>query len=156
MISLYQTRPRTYLIKYCIEKKKRCCLLSYDCGATMASLIMTIIAMVPMVAMLSLSVSMYKWEQQHLEAESIAEEYIYTCREAAYEETHRNSINEIPREQIGKMPKVLSRCDDHLLYYKGRCELNSSKFFCSNSALEGYLILRGLENAERPAGFTRT
>ena len=49
----------------------------------MVSLIMTIVAMVPMVAMLSLSVSMYKWEQQHLEAENIAEDYIYTCRESS-------------------------------------------------------------------------
>ena len=38
-----------------------------------------------MVAMLSLSVSMYKWEQQHLEAENLAEEYIYTCREERME-----------------------------------------------------------------------
>ena len=65
----------------------------------MVSLIMTIVAMVPMVAMLNLSVSMYKWEQQHLEAETIAEDYIYTCREAAYAITHLNSINEIPRIQ---------------------------------------------------------
>ena len=122
----------------------------------MVSLTMTIVAMVPMVAMLSLSVSMYKWEQQHMEAERIAEEYIYTCREAAYAITHLNSINEIPKDPIGKMTKVLSSCDDRMLYYKGRCELNSSKVFCSNSALEGYLILRGIENAERPAGFTRT
>ena len=54
------------------------------------------------------------------------------------------------------MTKVLSSCDDRMLYYKGRCELDSSKVFCSNSALEGYLILRGIENAERPIGFTRT
>ena len=112
--------------------------------------------MVPMVAMLSLSVSMYKWEQQHLEAENLAEEYIYTCREAAYAKTHPSGINETPKDQIGKMVKALSTCDEHMLYYKGRCELNSSKVFCSNSALEGYLILRGIENAERPAGFTRT
>ena len=39
----------------------------------------------------------YKWEQQHLEAETIAEDYIYTCREAAYAITHLNSINEIPQ-----------------------------------------------------------
>jgi hypothetical protein len=122
----------------------------------LVSLIMTIVAMVPIVAMLSLSVSMYKGEQQHLDAETIAEDYIYTCREAAYAKTHLNSINEIPKDQIGKMTKVLSSCDGRMLYYKGRCELNSSKVFCSNSALEGYLILRGIENAERPAGFTRT
>lgn len=39
--------------------------------------------------------------------------------------------------------------------YKWRCELDSSKFFCSNSALDGYLILRGIENTERPAVFTK-
>ena len=61
-----------------------------------------------------------------------------------------------PKDPIGKMTKVLSSCDDRMLYYKGRCELDSSKVFCSNSALEGYLILRGTENAERPAGYTRT
>jgi hypothetical protein len=122
----------------------------------MVSLIMTIVVMVPMATMLSLSVSMYKWEQQHLEAESMAEEYIYTCREAVYADTHLNSINEIPKDQIGKMIRTLSSCDDRMLYYKGRCELDSSKFFCSNSTLEGYMILRGIENAERPVGFTRT
>ena len=50
----------------------------------MVSLIMTIIAMVPMVAMLSLSVSMLEWEQQHLEAENLAEEYISTCSEGVW------------------------------------------------------------------------
>ena len=122
----------------------------------MSSPLMAILAIAPIAALVSLSVSMYKWEQQHIEAESIAEEYIYTCREAAYAITHLNSINEIPKDQIGKKTKVLSSCDDRMLYYKGRCELDSSKVFCSNSALEGYLILRGIENAERPAGFTRT
>ena len=122
----------------------------------MSSPLMAILAIAPIAALVSLSASMYKWEQQHLEAESIAEEYIYTCREAAYEEIHLSNINKIPRDQISRMAKVLSSCDDHMLYYKGRCELDSSKLFCSDSALEGYLILRGIENAERPAGFTRT
>jgi hypothetical protein len=99
---------------------------------------------------------MYKWEQQHLEAENLAEEYIFTCREAAYGEIHLSNINKIPRDQLSNMAKVLSSCDDHILYYKGRCEIDSSKRFCSNSALEGYLILRGIENAERPAGFIKT
>lgn len=122
----------------------------------MSSPLMAILVIAPIAALVSLSASMYKWEQQHLEAENIAEEYIYTCREAVYAKTHLNSITEITKDQIGKMTKVLSSCDDRILYYKGRCELNSSKVFCSNSALEGYLILRGIENAERPAGFTRT
>ena len=122
----------------------------------MSSPLMAILAIAPIAALVSLSASMYKWEQQHLEAESIAEEYIYTCREAAYGEIHLSNINKIPRDQLSKMAKVLSSCDDHMLYYKGRCELDSSKLFCSDSALEGYLILRGIENAERPAGFTRT
>ena len=117
---------------------------------------MAILAIAPIAALLSLLASMYKWEQQHLKAESIAEEYIYTCREAAYGEIHHSNINKIPRDQLSKMAKVLSSCDDHMLYFKGRCELDSSKLFCSDSALEGYLILRGIENAERPAGFTRT
>ena len=117
---------------------------------------MAILVIAPIAALVSLSASMYKWEQQHLEVENIAEVYIYTCREAAYAKTHLNSTNEISKDQIGKMTKVLSSCDDHMLYYKGRCELDSSKVFCSNSALEGYLILRGIENAERPIGFTRT
>ena len=121
----------------------------------MSSPLMAILAIAPISALVSLSVSMYKWEQ-HLEAESIAKEYIYTCRRAAYGEIHLSDINKIPRDQISKMAKVLSSCDDHMLYYKGRCGLDSSKLFCSNSALEGYLILRGIENAERPIGFTRT
>ena len=39
---------------------------------------MAILAIAPIAALVSLSASMYKWDQQHLEAESIAEEYIYT------------------------------------------------------------------------------
>ena len=122
----------------------------------MSSPLMAIPAIAPIAALISLSASMYKWEQQHLEAENLAEEYIYTCRKATYGEIHLSNINKIPRDQISKMAKVLSSCDDHMLYYKGRCELDSSKLFCSNSALKGYLILRGIENAERPIGFTRT
>ena len=118
----------------------------------MVSLIMTIVAMVPIVTILSLSISMYKWEQQQIKAEDFADEYIYACRKMAQAETHYNNINEVPKDRIGKM----SSCDDRMLYYKGRCELDSSKLFCSNSAIEGYLILRGIENAERPAGFTTT
>ena len=122
----------------------------------MSSPLMAILVIAPIAALVSLSASMYKWEQQHLEAENLAEEYIYTCRKATYGEIHLSNINKIPRDQISKMAKVLSSCDDHMLYYKGRCELDSSKLFCSNSALEGYLILRGIENAERPAGFIKT
>jgi hypothetical protein len=54
-----------------------------------------------------------------------------------------------------KMVNVLAGCDDNMLYSKGRCELEPTKVFCSNSALDGYLILRGIENAERPVGFTQ-
>ena len=122
----------------------------------MSSPLMAILVIAPIAALVSLSASMYKWEQQHLEAENLAEEYIYTCRKATYGEIHLSNINKIPRDQLSKMAKVLSSCDDHMLYYKGRCELDSPKLFCSNSALEGYLILRGIENAERPAGFVKT
>jgi hypothetical protein len=122
----------------------------------MSSPLMAILVIAPIAALVSLSASMYKWEQQHLEAENLAEEYIYTCRKATYGEIHLSNINKIPRDQLSKMAKVLSSCDDHMLYYKGRCELDSSKLFCSNSGLEGYLILRGIENAERPAGFIKT
>jgi hypothetical protein len=111
----------------------------------MSSPLMAILVIAPIAALVSLSASMYKWEQQHLEAENLAEEYIYTCRKATYGEIHLSNINKIPRDQLSKMAKVLSSCDDHMLYYKGRCELDSPKLFCSNSALEGYLILRGLK-----------
>ena len=57
-----------------------------------------------------------------------------------------------PRDQIGKMTKVLLSCDDRMLYYKGRCELDSSNVFCSNSALEG-IVLRGIEK-QKDNGFT--
>jgi hypothetical protein len=117
---------------------------------------MVIIAIVPMVAIVSLSASMYKWEQLHLEAESLAEDYIFTCRKVAHTNIHNNGLNGTPNDQINKMAKILSSCDRDMLYYKGRCEIESSKFFCSNSALDGYLILRGIENAERPVGSTRT
>ena len=141
------------MIKYCIEKEKRCCHLNYECGATMVSLITTIVAIVPMVAVLSLSVSIYKWEQLHLEAESLAQEYIFTCRKTVYEKTPiaEDNNNRIPKEQT----KEMTTCDKNMLYYKWRCELDSSKFFCSNSALDGYLILRGIENVERPTVFTK-
>jgi hypothetical protein len=156
MISLYPIWPRICLIKYCIEKEKRCYLLNNDYGATMVSLITTIVAMVPMVAMLSLSAFMYKWEILHLEAESRAEEYIYTCRNTAHKQIHLGNINEISQDQRYKMVSMLTSCDDGMLYYKGRCELNPGKIFCSKSILEGYLALRGLEHAERPAAFTMT
>jgi hypothetical protein len=158
MIGLYSRKPRICLIKYCIEKEKRCCHLNYECGATMVSLITTIVAMVPMVAVLSLSVSIYKWEQLHIEAESLAQEYIFTCRKTVYEKTlitDYDNNNSIPKQQTKEMTKMLSACDKNMLYYKWRCELDSSKFFCSNSALDGYLTLRGIENTERPTVFTK-
>jgi hypothetical protein len=120
----------------------------------MSSPLMAILAIAPIAAIVSLSASIYKWEQQHLQAESLAEDYIFTCREAAYLGIHVD--HNIPKEQMQKMVHVLSGCDDNMLYYKGRCELQPSKVFCSNSALDGYLILREIENAERPAGFTKT
>ena len=120
----------------------------------MSSPLMAILAIAPIAALISLSASMYKWEQQHLQAESIAGDYIFTCREAAYREILVNE--DIPKDQMEKMVDVLAGCDDNMLYYKGRCELQPTKAFCSNSALDGYLILRGIENAERPAGFTKT
>lgn len=156
MIRLYSRKPRKCLIKYCIEKDKRCCHLNYECGATMVSLITTIVAMVPVVAVLSLSVSIYKWEQLHIEAESLAQEYIFTCRKIVYERTLiTDDNNSIPKQQIKEMTKMLSACDKNMLYYKWRCQLDSSKSFCSNSALDGYLILRGIENTERPTVFTK-
>jgi hypothetical protein len=157
MIRLYLRKPRKCLIIYCIEKEKRRCHLYYECGATMVSLITTIVAMVPMVAVVSLSVSIYKWEQLHIEAESLAQEYIFTCRKAVYEKTliTDDNNNSIPKQQTKEMTKMLSACDKNMLYYKWRCELDSSKFFCSNSALDGYLILRGIENTERPTVFTK-
>jgi hypothetical protein len=155
MISLYPIRPRISLIKYCIEKEKRRCHLNYKGGATMVSLVTTIVAMVPVVTMLSLSVSMYKWEQQNLEGENLAEENIYTCRKAAQFQIHTSDV-ETPEDEINKMKKALASCDNNMLYYKGRCEHDSTMFFCSNSALDGYLMLRGIENAERPSHFANT
>jgi hypothetical protein len=122
----------------------------------MVSLITTIVAIVPMIAVLSLSVSVYKWEQLHIEAESLAQEYIFTCRKTAHEKTLiADEYNSIPKQQTKEMTKMLSACDKNMLYYKWRCQLDSSKSFCSNSALDGYLILRGIENAERPTVFTK-
>jgi hypothetical protein len=114
---------------------------------------MTVVGIALMALILSLSASMYKWEQQHLEAESIAGEYIYTCRNAAYTEIH--TADRISRDQMSKLTNTLSGCDENMLYYKGRCELDPTKIFCSNSTLDGYLILRGIENVERPVGFNK-
>ena len=118
-------------------------------------LVMTVVGIALMALILSLSASMYKWEQQHLEAESIGEEYIYTCRNAAYTEIH-TADNRIPRNQTSKLTNTLSDCDENMLYYKGRCERDPTKIFCSNSTLDGYLILRGIENVDRPVRFTKT
>ena len=98
---------------------------------------------------------MYKWEQEDLDAENIAEEYIYTCRSAAYKEIHTVD-NRIHRNQMSKLTNTLSYCDENMLYFKGCCELDPTKTFCSNSMLDGYLMLRGIENVERPAGFTKS
>jgi hypothetical protein len=115
------------------------------------------VAIVPMVLMASLSTYMYKWELLHQEADGLAEEYIFTCRKTVYLETHTGDINEnkVSKDQMTKTAKVLSICDDNMLYYKGRCELDFSKIFCTNTSLDGYLMLRGIENAERPAEFTK-
>jgi hypothetical protein len=118
-------------------------------------LVTTVVGIASMALILSLSAFMYKWEQQDLEAESIAEEYIYTCRNAAYTEIHTVD-KEIHRNQMSKLTNTLSGCDENMLYYKGRCELDPTKIFCSNSTLDGYLMLRGIENQERPVGFTKT
>ena len=67
----------------------------------MVSLVTTVVGIAPMALMLSLSAFIYKWEQQDLEAESIAEEYIHTCRNAAYTEIHTVD-NGIPKNQMSK------------------------------------------------------
>jgi hypothetical protein len=100
-----------------------------------------------MVSMLSLLVSMYKWQQQNLEVENLAEQNMYTCRKAVQREI--DASDQILEDEINKMKRTLASCDNSMLYYKGRCELDSTKFFCSKSILEGYLTLRGLENADR-------
>jgi hypothetical protein len=123
----------------------------------MTSLTVVIVAVVPMILMVSISTYMYKWELLHQEAETLAEEYIFSCRRTLYLETHTGYFNEneVSKDQLTRTAKLLSICDDNMLYYKGRCELDSSKIFCTNSSLDGYLILRGIENAERPAEFTK-
>jgi len=123
----------------------------------MTSLMVVMVAIVPMVLMASLSTYMYKWELLHQEADGLAEEYIFTCRKTVYLETHTGDINEnkVSKDHMTKTAKVLSICDDNMLYYKGRCELDFSKIFCTNTSLDGYLMLRGIENAERPAEFTK-
>ena len=78
------------------------------------------------------------------------------CRNKAHKQIHLGNINEIFQDQRNKMVSILTSCDHGMLYYKGRCEVTPSKIFCSKSILEGYLTLRGLENAERPATFTMT
>ena len=119
------------------------------------SLVITVVGIASIALILSLSIFIYKWEQQDLEAESIAEEYIYTCRNAAYKEIHTVD-NRTHRNQMSKLTNILSDCDENMLYYKGRCELDPTKIFCSNSMLDGYLMLRGIEDVERPVGFTKT
>jgi hypothetical protein len=123
----------------------------------MTSLAVVIVAIVPMVLMASISTYMYKWGLLHQEAEGLAEEYIFTCRRALYLETHTGDFieNKVSKDQITRTAKLLSICDNNMLYYKGRCEIDFSKIFCTNSSLDGYLILRGIENAERPTEFTK-
>jgi hypothetical protein len=116
-----------------------------------------IVAIVPMVLMASISMYMYKWELLHQEAEGLAAEYIFTCRRTLHLEIHTGDIkeDEVSKDQMTRTAKLLSICDNNMLYYKGRCEIDSSKIFCTNSSLDGYLILRGIENAERPTEFTK-
>lgn len=123
----------------------------------MTSLTVVIVAIVPIVLMASVSTYMYKWELSHQEAEGLAEDYIFTCRRALYLETHTGDFNknEVSKDQMIRTAKVLSNCDNNMLYYKGRCEIDFSKIFCANSSLDGYLILRGIENTERPTEFTK-
>jgi|RhiMetdeSRZDD1v2_1073273.scaffolds.fasta_scaffold00244_4 hypothetical protein len=123
----------------------------------MTSLTVVIVAIVPIVLMASVSTYMYKWELSHQEAEGLAEDSIFTCRRALYLETHTGDLNknEVSKDQMIRTAKLLSTCDNNMLYYKGRCEIDFSKSFCTTSSLDGYLILRGIENAERPTGFTK-
>lgn len=123
----------------------------------MTSLTVVIVAIVPMVLMASISTYMYKWELLHQEAEGLAEDYIFTCRRALYLETHTGDFNknEVSKDQMAKTARLLSICDNNMLYYKGRCEIDSSKIFCTNSSLDGYLILRGIEKAERATEITK-
>jgi hypothetical protein len=123
----------------------------------MTSLMVVIVAIIPMVLMASISTYMYKWELSHQEAEGLAKDYIFTCRRALYLETHTGNFNEneVSKDQMIRTSKLLSTCDSNMLYYKGRCETDFSKIFCTNSSLDGYLILRGIENAERPTEFTK-
>jgi hypothetical protein len=123
----------------------------------MTSLTVVIVAIIPMVLVASISTYMYKWELLHQEAEGLAEEYIFTCRRTLYLETQTRDFNEneVSKDQMTRTEKLLSICDNNMLYYKGRCEIDFSKRFCTNSSLDGYLILRGIENAERPTQFTK-
>jgi hypothetical protein len=123
----------------------------------MTSLTVVIVAIVPIVLVVSISTYMYKWELSHQEAEGLAEDYIFTCRRSLYLETHTGDLykNEASKDQLIRNAKLLSTCDSNMLYYKGRCEIDFSKIFCTNSSLDGYLILRGIENAERPTEFTK-
>jgi hypothetical protein len=123
----------------------------------MTSLTVVIVAIVPIVLVVSISTYMYKWELSHQEAEGLAEDYIFTCRRSLYLETHTGDLykNEVSKDQLIRNAKLLSTCDSNMLYYKGRCEIDFSKIFCTNSSLDGYLILRGIENAERPTEFTK-
>jgi hypothetical protein len=123
----------------------------------MTSLMVVIVAIVPIVLIASISTYMYKWELSHQEAEGLAEDYIFTCRRALYMETHTGEFNknEVSKDQMIRTAKLLSTCDSNMLYYKGRCEIDFSNIFCTNSSLDGYLILRGIENAERPTEFTK-
>ncbi|MGI0002454.1 MAG: hypothetical protein ACRD42_05185 [Nitrososphaeraceae archaeon] len=85
----------------------------------MVSLAITIVAIVPMIAMVSLSAYLYKWEQQHLSAENLAKDYIYTSGKAVYTETHLRDLDEIPLSQLDRLAHTLVSCDDGMLYYKG-------------------------------------
>jgi len=84
----------------------------------MVSLAITIGAIVPMIAMVSLSAYLYKWEQQHLSAENLAIDHIYTCRKAVYAETHLRDLDEIPLNQLDRLAHTLMNCDDGMLTTK--------------------------------------
>jgi hypothetical protein len=68
---------------------------------------------IPLIAIANISAPMYKWEQIHIEADSVAEDYVFTSKKEAY----RFMLMALEQKQSNDvLKKVLPICDDNMLY----------------------------------------
>lgn len=80
------------------------------------------------------------------EDEGLVSQYISECRNAAQNEIDSRGNPYLTQDLIDQMAQLLSNCDNNVLYYENQCQTDPSKIFCTNAAMEEYIVLRGLAN----------